>query len=126
MPVLEKPGLILHRLAGTEAATFAFAVGANYVASVLCQERNFGLPLMVPAALMNAAWAAQPDLLAAFVGEIGRQLAQIEGRMPHALDHLVVRVRQRFLAPLVDTYAYTECADKLVMMRGYGWAAGWI
>jgi len=75
------------------------------VASILCQEVNPGLPLMVSAAIMDAAWAAQPDLLTAFVGKIGGQLAQVEGGMPHALDASVVWVCQRLLPFVVEAYA---------------------
>jgi len=63
------------------------------VASILCQGVTPGLPLMDPAAFMDAAWAAQPDLLIAFMGEFGRQLSQVEGGVPHALNQLVVWVR---------------------------------
>ena len=80
------------------------AIGENNLASFLCQLVNPGLPLMVPAAFMDAAWAAQPDSLSAAVGKIGRQLAQVEGWVPHALDKLVVRVRQQFLPLVIEPY----------------------
>ena len=60
---------------------------------------------MVPPAFVDAAWAAQPDSLIAFVGEISRQLAQVEGGVPHALDHVVVRVCQRFPPLVIELYA---------------------
>jgi len=66
---------------------------------------------MVPAAFMNAAWAVQADLLTAFVGEIGWQLAQVEGGVPHVLDGLVVRVRQGLMSLSIKSYARIKCAD---------------
>jgi len=71
---------------------------------------------MVPAAFMNAAWAVHADLLTAFVGEIGWQLAQVEGEVPHALDDLVVRVRQGLLSLSIATYACIECTEENVSL----------
>jgi len=93
MPLSRQAGVILYGPARTETTTSAGAVGADYVASNLCQVVNSGLPLMDPAAFMDAARAAQPDPLMALVGEIGRQLAQVLGWVPHALNQLVVWVR---------------------------------
>jgi len=63
------------------------------------------LPLMVPAAFMNAAWAAQPDFLITLIGEICRHLALVMGWVPHSLNELVIRMRKRFLALLIEAYA---------------------
>jgi len=61
---------------------------------------------------MDAAWAAQPDLLVALEGEVGRQLSQVEGGVPHALDDLVVWVCQRFLALLIEAHACNTDANE--------------
>jgi len=112
VPLPGHPGVILHRPTGAEPFHLAFAVWADYiVTSLICQVTYPGLPLMVPAAFMNAAWAAQADSLIAFVGEIGWHLAQIEGGVPHALNGLVVRVRQALLSLSIKSYACIKCAD---------------
>jgi len=106
MPFPVKHGVFSHRLALTEITPSpAFARGAYNVTSILCQEMNSGLPLMVPATSMVAAWAAQPDPFIALVGKTGWQFAQVLGWVPHALNQLVVRVRQRLLALVIVAYA---------------------
>jgi hypothetical protein len=57
---------------------------------------------MMPATIMNAAWAPQPDPLMATMGEVSRHLAQIADWVPHFLDELVRRVCQRFLPLVVE------------------------
>jgi hypothetical protein len=47
---------------------------------------------MLSAAFMDAAQAAQPDPLIAAMCKVGRQLALVEGGVPHPLNDLVVRV----------------------------------
>jgi hypothetical protein len=59
---------------------------------------------MVPAAFMNAAWAPQPYLSTALVGEFSRHLAQVEGCVPNDLDMLAIRVCQRLLPLVVKSY----------------------
>jgi len=91
VPLTTNPGLIGHGLALAEGALSpALTVGADSFGSRFCQVGNPGLPLMVPAASMDAAWAAQPDLLCTFMGEVGRQLAQVEGGVPKVLDDHVI------------------------------------
>jgi len=63
---------------------------------------------MVPAAFMDTAWAAQPDSLIASMGEVGGQLAQVEGGVPHVLDVHIIWVCQRFLPRVVESYASTK------------------
>jgi hypothetical protein len=58
---------------------------------------------MLPATIMNAAWAPQPDPLTDAVREVSRHLAQIAGWVPHFLDELVRGMCQRFL-PLVVVF----------------------
>jgi len=41
-------------------------------APILCQSIIHGDPLIVPAATVDASWAAQPDFCMALVGKIGR------------------------------------------------------
>jgi hypothetical protein len=105
MPLLPKPRVILHGSARTETAKPAVTVGADCVASMLCQLVNPGLPFMLPAAFMNAAWAPQPDPLMALVGKTTRRLAQVARWVPHSLDDLVFRVCQRFLPLVVEPLA---------------------
>lgn len=45
-------------MAQAETITLASTVGADYLASPPCERINLGLPLMMPAAFMDAAWAA--------------------------------------------------------------------
>jgi hypothetical protein len=105
MPLLPKPWVIRHGSARTETAKPTVTVGADCVASMLCQILNPGLPFMLPAAFMDAAWAPQPDLLIALVREVSRHLALVEGWVPHVLDELVVGVCQRFLPLVVEPLA---------------------
>jgi hypothetical protein len=105
MPLLPKPRVILHGSARTETAKPTVTVGAAYVASMFCQIVDPGLPFMLPAAFMDAAWAPQPDLLMALVREVSRHLAWIEGWVPHALYELVVGMSQRFIPLLVEPLA---------------------
>jgi len=105
VPLPEKPRVAFHGPALTETPIPTGAIGANNMASSLCQQVNPGLPLMLPATFMNAARAAQPDFLTARMGKISRQLAQVEGGMPHALDDVVVWVRQCFLPLVIASYA---------------------
>jgi len=78
MPLLGQPEVIGHG-AALEGITHAAddTVGADYVTFNSCQVGNPGLPLMVPAASMDAAWAAQSDPLMVSMSKISRQLAQI-------------------------------------------------
>jgi hypothetical protein len=105
VPLLRKPGVIRHGAAGTETATPTSTVGADHVASILCQIVNTGLPLMLPATIMDAAFALQPDPLYALVREVGRHLAQVAGWVPHFLDELVRGVCQCFLPHVVEPHA---------------------
>jgi len=109
VPLSEQPGVIRHGPTGAELFC-TYALWADCVAPSPCQGFNPGLPLMVPAAFMNAAWAAQPDLLTASMGEICRHLAQVAGGVPHALNDLVVRVCHSFLPPFTVPYACIECS----------------
>jgi len=96
VPLPGQPGVVGHTPALTEAATLAVTGGTEYVTSVSCQvsgkSGHHSLPLMVPAAIMDTAWAAQPDGLLASVGKVARQLAQILCWMPPGLDEVVLRV----------------------------------
>jgi len=112
MPLLQKPRVILHGPARTETARPTVTGGADYVTSVACQRVHPGLPFMVPAAFMDAAWASQPDPLHALVGEVSRHLAQVESWVPHALDEVVVGVCQRRLPLVVEPHTCDKCADK--------------
>jgi len=60
--LLEKPRVLGHRLALTKIALppSAFTEGADYVAPILRQIQHPGLPFVVSAASVEAAWAAQP------------------------------------------------------------------
>jgi hypothetical protein len=89
VPLLRKPGVIRHGAAGTETAKPTSTVGADYVSSVTCQVVDTGLPFMLPATIMNATWAPQPDPLLATIREVSRLLALIAGWVPHFLDELV-------------------------------------
>jgi len=66
---------------------------------------NPGLPLVVPAASVEAAWAAQQDNSFALVGEVCRHSALVVAWGPHALYQVVIWVRQRFLALIIVAYA---------------------
>jgi hypothetical protein len=105
MPLLREPRVIRHGSAWAKFAKLRVAVGANYEASIICQSVNPGLPFMLPAAIMNAAWAPQPDPLIALVGKITRRLAQVARWVPQALDELVFGVCQRFLPLVVESCA---------------------
>jgi hypothetical protein len=63
-----------------------------------------GLPFMVPAAFMYAAWAVKPNPITAPVGKISRRLAQVEGWVPHSLDEQVGGVCQRLLPLVVEPH----------------------
>jgi len=82
------------------------------LAPILCQLADLGIPLMLPAALVEAAWAEQPDSVVAFMSEISRQLAQVQGGVPHALDNMAVRVCQRFLPLGIEAYLCNTQAGK--------------
>jgi hypothetical protein len=90
------------------------------VASASCQVTNAGLPFMLPAAFMDAAWAPQPDPLMALVGEISRHFAKVVGWVPHALDDLVVGVCQRLPPLVVKSYTCDMyyAADSETCYRG--------
>jgi hypothetical protein len=83
----------------------ADTIGAPWLAFPTCQVGDAGLPLMVPAAFVNAAWAAQPDLLTARMGEISRRFAPVAGGVPHALYDLAVRGCQSFLSLNVEPWS---------------------
>jgi hypothetical protein len=89
MPFLRKRGIIFHGAAWTETTTPTSTVGADYVSSVTCQVVDTGLPFMLPATIMNATWAPQPDPLMATIREVSRPLALIAGWVPHFQDELV-------------------------------------
>lgn len=78
---------------------------------------------------MNAALAAQPDLLAASAREVRRLLALVEGGVPHVLDGCVLRVCQSFLAFFIK--ALQPWSGRCTFggeFRGSAWtemAAGW-
>jgi hypothetical protein len=105
MPLLGKPRVTLHGPAWAETPRPTLTVGADYVASMACQVVYPGLPFMLPAAFMNAAWAPQPDPLTALVGEASRHLAQVARWVPQVLDELVFGVCQRFLPLVVEPRA---------------------
>jgi hypothetical protein len=107
MPFLGKPGIFGHRLAFAKAPTPppTYAERADYVSSVLCEQGCCGIPFMPRAASVDAAWAPQPYSLTASVCEVCRQLAQVEGGVPHALDSLVISVSQRLFAFIIDARA---------------------
>jgi len=108
VPFLGQLWVFGHRPALTKfnaTPSLAVAEGASKVAFPNCQVANYGLPLMVPAAFMDTTWAFQPDLLTAPVGEVTRQLAQVEGGVPHALNDLVFGVRQHFLSLGIETFS---------------------
>jgi hypothetical protein len=101
VPLPGQPGARGH---GPTLAEFApaFAEGADHAVSILSQMVNPGLPLVVPAASMDAAQAAQPDHSAAFVDEVAGKLARVEGWVPHALEDLVVWVCQCFPSLVIE------------------------
>jgi hypothetical protein len=105
MPLLRKPRVILHGPAWAKLIVLAYTVWADSVASTSCQSVNPGLPFMLPAAIMNAAWAPQPHPLMALVGKTTRRLAQVALWVPQALDELVFGVCQRFLPLVVEPRA---------------------
>jgi len=93
MPLFEQPEVSFHRLTKAKFISLAVTVGADYLAPILCQQVNPGLPLVVPATfVMDAAWAAQPDFQAALVSNICRHLALVESGVPHTLNDLVIWV----------------------------------
>jgi len=51
---------------------------------------------------MPAACAAQPDSLVTPMGEVCRLLALVAGRVPPGLEEVVLRVRKRLLALLIE------------------------
>jgi len=56
VPLVTDPGLIGDGLALADAAWApAFTVRTNFSSSIPCQVCNSGLPLMMPAAVINAA-----------------------------------------------------------------------
>jgi len=107
VPLLRQPGVVGHRLALTKAATSAVTGGTDNVASnscqIPCKVFQPGFPLMVPAAPVFAAWAAQPDVRSASMGEVSRTFARILGRVPPYLNETVVWVRQGFLPYLIPS-----------------------
>jgi len=64
---------------------------------------------MVPAASVDAAWAPQPNPFIALVGEVSRNLAQVERGVPHAVDELVIGVCQRFLPLVIEPHTCDRC-----------------
>jgi hypothetical protein len=105
MPLLRKSRVTLHGPAWAKLLVLAYTVWADCVASMACQSVNPGLPFMLPAAFMNAAWAPQPDPLMALVGKITRRLAQVTRWVPQALEELVFGVCQRFLPLVIEPRA---------------------
>jgi hypothetical protein len=103
MPLHRKPGVIFHGPAWAKLEYLAYTERADCVAS--CQICNTGLPFMLPAAFVDAAWAPQPDPLCALVREISRHLALVTGWVPHSLDGLVGGVCQRPLPLAVEPRA---------------------
>lgn len=75
------------------------------MASSARERARPGIPLMHPAAAVDAAWAAQPDGAGACVGEVRRLRALVELRVPHALYGLVVGVGQCLLALSIEACA---------------------
>jgi hypothetical protein len=57
MPLLREPRVIRHGSAWAKFASHRVAVGADYPTFMSGQFVNPGLPFMLPAAFMNAAWA---------------------------------------------------------------------
>jgi hypothetical protein len=106
MPLHRKPGVILHGPAWAELLSHAYTVRADYEPPPPCQIFNTGLPVMLPAAFVDAAWAPQPDLFMAPNGEFSRHLAEVAGWVPHSLDELVGGVCQRLLPLAVEPRAY--------------------
>jgi len=91
MPLLGKSGVVIHRPARAECEVLTGTVRADCLGSIpSCQILNLGLPLMVPAASVDAARAEQRDFLFALVGELGRHTALVPGRVQDALDVLVI------------------------------------
>jgi hypothetical protein len=114
MPLLRKPRVIRHGSAWAEFASIRVAVRADCVAPIFCQMVNTGLPVMLPAAFVDAARAPQPDFLCALVREISRHLALVAGWVPHSLDELVRGVCQRLLPLAVEPRA----CDKICKCYG--------
>jgi len=98
VPLFRQPGVFGHGLALAKAAAFAFTAGADFAATRLGQVTNLGLPLVVPAAAVEAAWAPQPHPFLAPAGEVRRLVAQVEVWVPPGLDEAVLRVGQGLLA----------------------------
>jgi len=72
------------------------------------------LPFMLPSTAVDAAWAAQPDLLiAALVRKVGWLLAFVEVWVPIGLDEVVIRVGQCLLALGVEAWACIALAAEI-------------
>jgi hypothetical protein len=114
MPLLREPGFILHGPARAELVILSntILIWADYVTPVFSQIVYPGLPFMLPAAFMYAAWAPQPDLFTAPMGEVNRHLAHVEGWVPHAVDELVIGVCQRLLPLVIELHACYSSQDK--------------
>jgi len=99
VPLFGQPGVCGRGLALAEPMPApAVAVGADYLAAVLRQIADLGLPLVHPAAPVGTAMAPQPDDLVAPEGEIRRLVALVEVWVPPGLDEAVLRVGQGLLA----------------------------
>jgi hypothetical protein len=114
MPLHRKPRVIRHGPAWAKLVVLAYTVRADCVTFINCQTVNLGLPFMLPAAFVNAAWAPQPDLLCALVREISRHLALVAGWVPHSLDGLVGGVCQSLLPLVVEPCAF----DRICKYQG--------
>jgi hypothetical protein len=114
MPFHRKPGVIRHGPAWAKLVYLAYTVRADCVTFIICQSVNLGLPFMLPATFVNAAWAPQPDLLCAPVREISRHLAMVANWVPHSLNELVGGVCQRLLPLVVEPCAY----DRICKYQG--------
>jgi len=98
VPLFRQPGVFGHGLALAKAAAFAFTAGADFAATRLGQVTNLGLPLVVPAAAVEAAWAPQPHPFLAPAGEVRRLVAQVEVWVPPGLDEVVIQVGKGLFA----------------------------
>ncbi len=109
VPLPGQPGVGGHGTAGTEAPA-ALTVGATEARNIAGQMSYGGIPLVVPAAAVDAAWAAQPHPLPAPVGVVCGCFALVAGGVPQVLYAVVVWVRQRFTAVLIQANICTTLA----------------
>jgi hypothetical protein len=77
-----------------------------------------GLPLMIPAAAVKSSWAAQPDFMAASIGDASRQFALgfAWSWVPHDLDETAVGTRHHFLALNVYSCFSIEQSPASIML----------